>query len=90
MPTLIHEERGRIVALLRDIFNPTFQEIHVNDHDTHAQIQDYITLIAPEKKNIVKLYNGELPIFDNFSVTKEIKDLFAKTVTVRNGASLII
>lgn len=90
LPTLIHEERGRIVALLRDIFNPTFQEIHVNDHDTHAQIQDYITLIAPEKKNIVKLYNGELPIFDNFSVTKQIKALFGKTVTFRNGAYLII
>lgn len=90
LPTLIHEERGRVVALLRDIFNPTFQEIHINDHDTHSQIQDYISLIAPEKKNIVKLYNGELPIFDNFGVTKQIKALFGKTVTFRNGAYLII
>lgn len=90
LPTLIHEERGRVVALLRDIFNPTFQEIHVNDHDTHSQILDYITLIAPEKKNIVKLYNGELPIFDNFGVTKQVKALFGKTVTFRNGAYLII
>ncbi len=90
LPTLIYEERGRVVALLRDIFNPTFQEIHVNDHDTHSQIQDYISLIAPEKKNIVKMYNGELPIFDNFSVTKQMKALFGKTVTFRNGAYLII
>ena len=89
-PSLIFEERGRVVALLRDIFNPTFQEIHVNDHDAHRQILDYISFIAPEEKDIVKMYTGELPIFDNFSVTKQIKALFGKTVTFRNGAYLII
>lgn len=90
LPTLIYEETGRIVGLLRDVFNPSFSDIHVNDHDTHSQIKDYISIIAPEKKDIVKLYNGDLPIFDNFAVTKQIKALFGKTVTFRNGAYLII
>jgi ribonuclease G len=31
-----------------------------------------------------------LPVFDNFSVTKQVKALFGKTVTFRNGAYLII
>ncbi|NDV78592.1 Rne/Rng family ribonuclease [Dysgonomonas sp. 511] len=90
LPTLIFEETGRVVGLLRDVFNPSFQEIHVNDVDTANQIKDYITFIAPEKKSIVKLYDGELPIFDNFAVTKQIKALFGRTVTFRNGAYLII
>lgn len=90
LPTLVFEETGRIVALLRDVFNSSFQEIHVNDQDTANQIKDYISFIAPEKKNIVKIYNGELPIFDNFAVTKQVKALFGKTVTFRNGAYLII
>lgn len=90
LPTLIYEETGRIVGLLRDVFNSSFSDIHVNDHDTHSQIKDYISIIAPEKKDIVKLYNGDLPIFDNFAVTKQIKALFGKTVTFRNGAYLII
>lgn len=89
-PSLIYEERARVVALLRDIFNSTFQEIHVNDYESYNQIKDYITLIAPEKKDIVKMYSGDLPIFDNFGVTKQIKALFGKTVTFRNGAYLII
>jgi len=90
LPTLIFEETGRTVALLRDVFNSSFQEIHTNDLDTANQIKDYISFIAPEKKNIVKIYNGELPIFDNFSVTKQVKALFGKTVTFRNGAYLIL
>lgn len=90
LPTVIVEETGRIVALLRDVFNPTFQEIHVNDNEVYNQIKDYITLISPEKKDIVKLYSGDAPIFDNFNVTKQVKALFGKTVTFRNGAYLII
>jgi ribonuclease G len=90
LPTLVFEETGRIVGLLRDIFNSSFQEIHVNDKEIQAQIRDYISIIAPDNKDIVKLYTGELPIFDNFGVTKQIKALFGKIVTFRNGAYLII
>jgi len=90
LPTLVYEETGRIVGLLRDVFNPTFTDIHVNDKEIYNQIKDYITIIDPGKKDIVKLYHGDLPIFDNFSVTKQIKALFGKTVTFRNGAYLII
>lgn len=90
LPTLVFEETGRIVGLLRDVFNPTFQEIHVNDKEVYGQIKDYISIISPDKKDIVKLYTGDLPIFDHFSVTKQVKALFGKTVTFRNGAYLII
>lgn len=90
LPTLVYEETGRVVALLRDIFSPSFQAIHVNDKEIYNQIKDYITIIAPDKKDIVKLYNGELTIFDNFGVTKQLKALFGRTVTFRNGAYLII
>ena len=90
VPSVVYSESSRIVGLLRDVFNPSFQEIQVNDRETYEQIKDYITIISPEKKNIVKLYEGELTIFDNFSVTKQIKALFGKTVTFRHGAYLII
>jgi len=88
--SLIYEETGRTVALLRDIFSPSFEQIHINDKNVYNQIADYVELIAPERKNIVKLYNGALPILDNFGVTKQVKSLFGTTVTFKNGAYLII
>lgn len=90
MPSLIVEESSRTLALLRDVFNPSFQQIHINDKHTYNAILEYLRIIDPEKKDIVKLYSGELPIFDNFSITKQVKALFGKTVTFRNGAYLII
>lgn len=89
-PTLIYEETSRAVGLLRDIFNPSFENIFVNDSNVYHEIKDYVTLIAPERANIVKLYKGELPIFDNFAITKQIKSSFGKTVSYKRGAYLII
>ena len=89
-PQLCYEEESRSVALLRDLFNPTYDGIHVNDSAIFGEIKDYLELIAPEKKDIVKLYNGTVPIFDNFGVTKQLKSGFGKTVNYKHGAYLII
>jgi ribonuclease G len=87
---LLTEEQTRAVALLRDLFNPTYDGIHVNDADIFQQIHDYITMIAPDKADIVKLYKGNVPIFDNFNVTKQLKSGFGRTVNYKRGAYLII
>ena len=78
------------MALLRDLFNPTYSAIYVNEKSVFSEIKDYITLIAPEAANIVKLYDGKLPIFDNFGITKQLKSGFGKTVNYKHGAYLII
>ena len=80
-PTLIYEETSRAVGLLRDLFNPSFENIHVNDEAVYNEIRDYVSLIAPDRANIVKLYKGQLPIYDNFGITKQIKSSFGKTVS---------
>ena len=89
-PLMAYEEESRTVALLRDLFNPTYDGIYVNDATVFQQIRDYVGLIAPEKVAIVKKYTGTVPIFDNFNVTKQIKSGFGKTVNFKRGAYLII
>ena len=85
-PQIIFEETSRAVALLRDLFNPTYDGIHINDDEVCKQVRDYISMIAPEKVEIVKKYNGTVPIFDNFNVTKQMKSSFGKTVNYKRGA----
>jgi ribonuclease G len=89
-PTLIYEETGRTVALLRDIYNSSFEHIHINDEEVYNEVKEYVTLIDPERAKIVEHYTSELPIFDNFAITKQLKSGFGKTVTFKNGAYLII
>ena len=87
-PQLVFEEESRAVALLRDLFNPTYDAISINDEAIYQQVRDYVGLIAPEKQDIVKQYTGVVPIFDNYNVTKQLKSGFGKTVNYKHGAYL--
>ncbi len=89
-PMLIYEEDSRAVSVIRDIFSPNFENIYVNETETFTQIQNYVSLIAPETKDIVKLYNKDVPIFDHFNITRQIKSSFGKTVSFKSGAYIII
>ena len=89
-PVLIYEENSRAVAMLRDLFNPSYEAIYVNDDTVYNEIRNYVALIAPEKAHIVKHYTGMLPMFDNFGITKQIKSSFGRIVPYRGGAYMVI
>ena len=90
VPKLIISELNRTSAMLRDMFNVSFNHIYTNDDTVYRELREYINTIAPEKEKIIKLYDGPNPIFDHFGVSKQIKALFGKTVSFKNGAYLII
>lgn len=89
-PVKIMSELDRTSAILRDLLNESFNNVHVNDPSLYEEIKSFIQTIAPQKADIVKLYKGKAPIFENFGVDKQIKGLFGKTVTIRSGVYLII
>jgi ribonuclease G len=89
-PRLLIGELNRATAFIRDMLNVTFNSIQINDEAFAAEIKKYIRDIAPEKEKIVKYYHGSVPIFDHYGITRQIKALFGKTVSFRQGAYLII
>lgn len=89
-PSLVVEEIGRAESILRDHFNPDFENIYINDRTIYEEIKAYISLIEPQKANIVKFYDDELPIFDVFNITKQIKSSFGRIVPFRKGAYLVV
>ncbi|MBT3209336.1 MAG: Rne/Rng family ribonuclease [Bacteroidetes bacterium] len=89
-PELIIGELNRTSTILRDVLNSSFNSIYINDESTYKDVRGFIEDIAPEKQKIVKYYNGNVPIFEQFGVDKQIKSLFGKTVTIKNGIYLVI
>ncbi|MDR1543253.1 MAG: Rne/Rng family ribonuclease [Prevotellaceae bacterium] len=88
--TMLSQESSRTVAILRELFNPEFENIHINDQKTFEEVKNYITLISPEHKDIVKLYSNDIPIYDHFGITRQIKLLFGRIVPFKRGAYLIM
>lgn len=89
-PTRLLGEMDRTSVLLRDLLNESFNNIQVNDEDILEEMRNYVSTIAPQKLDIVKLYKGKEPIFEHFGIEKQIKGLFGKIVTIKNGVYLVI
>lgn len=87
---IVTEELGRTIGLLRDVFNPSFESISINDEEVYEDVRQYIELIAPESAKIVHHYKDDLPIFDHFQVTRQMKVGLGRTVGFKNGGYLII
>lgn len=89
-PQRILSEIDRTTAILRDLLNESFNNIHVNDAGLFEEVKSYIRTIAPDKVDIVKLYKGKAPIFEHFGIDKQIKNSFGKIITIKSGVYLII
>jgi len=89
-PKKIMGELDRTSGLLRDLLNESFTRIVVNEKPLLNDIKTFVSKIAPGKENIVTLHKGRAPIFDAYGITRQVKSLFGKTVTLPSGAYLVI
>lgn len=89
-PTRILSEQGKTTSILRDLLNPDFNKIVVNDKKLFGETKSYLQKIATDKVEILSYYNNSSPIFDSLGVTKQVKASFGKTVNLPSGAYLII
>lgn len=83
-------EIDRTSTILRDILNPDFQHIYVNETSIYEEIKSYVHEISPEMENIVRLHKHKDPIFEHYGIEKQIKGAFGKTVNLAGGAYLVI
>ena len=83
-------EMNRAITVLRDELNKEFTSIHVDDESLYNELKDYVKTIAPEKEEIVKLYQGKVSLFESRGINKQIKATFGRKVNLKSGGYLII
>lgn len=88
--SLVSEELGRTIGIIRDVLSPSFTSIQINDPAIYEEVRQYVSLVAPDSVDIVRLYKGEQPIFDKFDITRQMKTGLGRTVGFKNGGYLII
>jgi len=89
-PQKVLSELDRTSQILRDLLNESFNSIHINDPTLFEETKTYINTIAPDKKDIIKRYKGNTPIFEHFNIEKQLRSSFGKTVTIKSGVYLVI
>jgi ribonuclease G len=89
-PSKILSEKSKTTSILRDLLSPDFNGIIANDLDIVNDAKEFLKRIAPEKINIIQHHQNNIPIFDNYGISKQVKGSFGKTVLMSNGGYLII
>lgn len=89
-PQKVLSELDRTSTILRDTLNESFNSVYVNDQGIYEEAKTLLATIAPDKKDIVKLYKGNTPIFEHYGVEKQVRSSFGKNVTIKSGVYLII
>jgi ribonuclease G len=83
-------EMSRVSALLRDVLNESFDSVSVDDKVIYEDLKQFTKEIAPEKEKIVKHYTGKAKIFESHGIEKQLKSLFGKSVSLKNGSGYLI
>lgn len=89
-PGRVLRELGAASALLRDLLNDSFSSIVVDEQDKFDTIKLYLEENAPDKLDILKMYTGQLPLFEKFGIERQIKTSFGRSVSAGKGTYLII
>ena len=88
-PALVYKERSLVIRAIRDLFTPDIDEILVDDRDTWEEIVEFFEVVLPQKKKIVKLYQGDRPIFNKYNLEEQIENIFRRRVPLPSGGALI-
>ena len=89
-PAKVASEEDKITTTIRDVVNDSFEAVHVDNKELYQEIKSYLTTYIPDKKNIVKLYKGAKPIFEEMNIALQIKSSFGKVVILKQGVYLVV
>ncbi len=89
-PALIHKEAEMLISMVRDFFTDDVDRLITDDRTAYKKLVSFARQVAPQLKDRVELYKGDLPLFDRFDLEPEIDKMLNRKVWIKKGAYLII
>lgn len=89
-PVELYQESDLVIRTIRDVFNNEIDRIIVDNEQVASRIRDFLSIVNPRSAGAVELYTGTMPIFQRYSVEREIEKIHSRRVEIPNGGSLVI
>jgi ribonuclease E len=87
----VYEDHQSVLRFLREHFDPSIEEILVDDVDAMEQVKEFISLLPSKQRDVkVRLHKGSRPIFNQFSVEDQIESIYQPRVNLPSGGSIVI
>ncbi len=89
-PALLYKDRNLAVRSLRDYFTLDVNEILIDNKKIYQEVKDFLKIISPKHTKIVKLYQGDKPIFTKYQLENQISSIFKSRVKLKSGGNIVI
>ncbi|MFP4071533.1 MAG: ribonuclease E/G [Desulfovibrionales bacterium] len=89
-PDLIYQEKDLAFRSVRDYLTPDVAEIWVDHPEIAKQVQEFVSLVFPRRKNIVKKHTEtDQTIFQRFDLVQQISTIYERKVPLPSGGELV-
>ncbi|MEA2476183.1 MAG: ribonuclease [Actinomycetota bacterium] len=89
-PTLLYEEPVLETRVIRDLFNRDVIRCVVDNLELEARVREYVRSTTPDLDSRLELYQGTLPIFEEFRVLEQIRKSLDRRVWLPSGGHIVI
>ncbi|HKK27923.1 MAG TPA: Rne/Rng family ribonuclease [Gemmatimonadota bacterium] len=89
-PSLVYQEAKLTSGIIRDLFTEKVDLLTVDSTQLAQEIRSYLGQVSPELLDRVKLYRGDVPIFDEYGIEDEIRQAFQRKVVLPSGGHIVI
>lgn len=89
-PYLIHQESDVVIRSIRDHLKQDVGEIIVNEKDSYERAHQYLCSVRPEFSEQLKLHDGNLPLFTEYQIEKQIELAHKREIRLPSGGSIVI
>jgi len=86
----LYQDLSLSFRVLRDFVGIALERIRVDSNLTFKELESFTQEFVPELTPRLEYYPGELPIFDLFSVEREIQRALHRKIELKSGGYLII
>lgn len=89
-PSLIHKELDLVERIIRDHLVEETDTLVTDDKEIFKKIQRFLNIYLPGQKVDLKFYADKVPLFEKYSIEKEIERTFQRNVFLKSGGHIVI
>lgn len=89
-PSIVYEEHGLVLRMVRDVLTENFDRIVVNDKQEFKHVDHFMRAAVPNLRPKLQLYNGEVPLFVAHGIQREIEKIYEPRANLKSGGHIVI
>jgi ribonuclease G len=89
-PAVLYEEPALPLRVIRDFAGAETRRIVVDSPEAYEQMKSFVDQFVADPKPRLELYQGEIPLFDEFGCEAQIDANLGRKVWLKSGGYLIV